>query len=64
MVDPATLDKPHDPGRIDIQTRIELQYWCSALRCTEAELTHAVGKVGDHVTVVREYLASHHCGAR
>jgi hypothetical protein len=58
MVDPSTPYKPLDPGRIDTQNRIELQYWSSELHCTEAELADAVSKVGDHVTAVREYLAS------
>jgi hypothetical protein len=37
-----------------------LEYWSRELHCTLAELADAVSKVGDHVTAVREYLASHH----
>ncbi|NPC57048.1 DUF3606 domain-containing protein [Caenimonas sp. S4] len=60
MVDPSTPYKPLDPGRIDTQNRVELQYWSRELHCTVAELTDAVKKVGDHVTSVREHLAAHH----
>jgi hypothetical protein len=60
MVDPSTTPyKPLDPGRVDTQNPIELQYWSRELHCTEAELMDAVRKVGNHVTSVREYLLSH-----
>jgi Protein of unknown function (DUF3606) len=58
MADPSTPYHPLDPGRIDTQNPVELQYWCRELHCTEAELADAVSKVGNHVTAVREYLAS------
>jgi hypothetical protein len=60
MVDPSTPYKPLDPGRIDTQNRIELEYWSRELHCTEVELADALSRVGDHVTKVRDYLASHH----
>ena len=60
MVAPSAPYKPLDPGRIDTQNQIELEYWSKELHCTLAELEEAVSKVGDHVTAVREYLASHH----
>lgn len=50
--------KPLDPGRIDIIDREELAYWSKELHCTEPELAQAVTQVGEHVTAVREYLAS------
>ena len=50
--------KPLDPGRIYAMDPVELQYWCGELHCTEAELQDAVSKVGEHVTAVREQLAS------
>ncbi len=56
---PSTHFKPLDPGRIDTQNPIELEYWSKELHCTADELADAVSKVGDHVTAVREYLASH-----
>ena len=59
MLDNLTAYKPLDPGRIDTLSQVELQYWSTELECTDAELTQAVSEVGDHVTAVREYLASH-----
>ena len=50
--------KPLDPGRVNAMDPIEFQYWCKELGCTEAELNDAVSKVGEHVTAVREQLAS------
>ena len=58
MNDDPTPYKPLDPGRVEILTQAEQQYRCQELKCTEAELTQAVSEVGDHVTAVREYLAS------
>ena len=58
MLDLPPDYKPLDPGRIDTVDRVELQYWSKQLRCTQAELTEAIFNVGDHATVVREYLAS------
>ena len=60
MTDDLTPFKPLDPGRVDILSQVELQYWSRELHCTEAELTQAVSEVGDHITAVREYLASRH----
>lgn len=38
---------------------IELQYWCKELKCTEEDLLKAIGRwVGEHVTEVRQFLAS------
>lgn len=52
--------EPLDPGRIHSMDPLELAYWCKEFRCTEAELTEAVAKVGEHVTAVRQYLADRH----
>lgn len=60
MPDDLTPFKPLDPGRVEIVTQDELQYWSRELKCTEAELTQALSEVGNHVTAVREYLASRH----
>lgn len=60
MSDPLTPFKPLDPGRVDTLDQFEMQYWSTELHCTETELAQAVAKVGDHVTSVREYLASRH----
>lgn len=58
MPDDLTPYKPLDPGRVDILSQIEMGYWSTELQCTEAELAQAVSEVGDHVSAVREYLAS------
>ena len=50
--------KPLDPGRVDILSSVELQYWSRELHCTEDDVTEAVAQVGSHVTAVRDYLAS------
>ena len=50
--------EPLDPGRVNSMDPIELQYWCRELQCTEVALKDAVSKVGEHVTAVREHLAS------
>lgn len=58
MLDILNHFKPLDLGRVNAMDPIELQYWCKELHCTEAELTDAVSKVGEHITEVREQLAS------
>ena len=55
MSDPFT---PLDPGRINSMDPIELQYWCNEFHCAETDLSKAIAPVGEHVTVVREHLAS------
>ena len=60
MLDNPPRYKPLDPGRVDTLDRVELQYWCGELHCTEVELMDAVSKVGEHVTAVREHLALRH----
>ena len=52
--------KPLDPGRVDSTNHVELLYWSREFKCTDAELTEALAKVGDHVTALREYLAVRH----
>ncbi len=58
MSDELSRFKPLDPGRINALDPVELQYWCKELRCTEAQLHEAMAQVGDHVTAVRDQLAS------
>lgn len=58
MLEHPTPFKPLDPGRINIVDREELDYWRNELHCTEAELAQAVNQAGEHITAVREYLAS------
>ncbi len=58
MHDDPNRFEPLDRGRINGMDPIELRYWCGELGCTEAELKDALSRVGEHVTAVREYLAS------
>ncbi len=58
MHDDLSDFKPLDPGRVNAMDPTELSYWCKELHCSEAELKDAVSKVGEHVTEVREQLAS------
>lgn len=58
MPDAPAHYQPLDPGRIDPLDSAEMKYWCKELACTEAELTKAISKVGEHVTAVREHLAA------
>lgn len=50
--------KPLDPGRVNAQDPVELQYWCAQFHCSEAALHDALATVGSHVTAVRDQLAS------
>ena len=54
--------KPLDPGRINAQDPVELQYWCAQLHCSEADLHAALAKAGTHVTAVRDRLTSEKAG--
>jgi hypothetical protein len=47
-----------DPGRVNVMDPVEFKYWCAQLNCTEQQLHEALDRVGDHVTQVREFLAS------
>ena len=53
------LFEPFDPGRVDTQNPVELQYWSRVLECSEAQLTDALSHVGNHVAAVRDYLEAH-----
>jgi Protein of unknown function (DUF3606) len=50
--------KPLDPGRVNAIDAVELRYWCRELKCTETQLSEAIARVGEHVTEIREALAS------
>ncbi|MEO5658626.1 MAG: DUF3606 domain-containing protein [Polaromonas sp.] len=60
MSEPLSDFKPLDPGRVDMDDPVELQYWSQELHCTEPELMQAVAAVGTHITSLRDYLASPH----
>ena len=50
--------QPLDMGRINMADALEIEYWCREFGCTEAALTDAVAKVGEHVAAVREQLGT------
>ncbi|MDQ2897646.1 MAG: DUF3606 domain-containing protein [Actinomycetota bacterium] len=62
MTDPAAVGRSSErafaPAERETYDPTELSYWCKELHCSEAELKDAVSKVGEHVTEVREQLAS------
>lgn len=58
MSDPPNDFRPIDPGRINSMDPVEVGYWCRELGCSEASLRAAVAAVGEHVTEVRQHLAS------
>jgi hypothetical protein len=58
MRDDLSSFKPLEPGRVNAMDPIELEYWCKQLKCSEGELTETIAKVGEHVTEVRQFLAS------
>ena len=60
MTDTLSDFKPLDPGRVDTEDFMELQYWSREFHCTEAQLMRAVAQVGNHITSVRDYLAQQH----
>lgn len=48
--------RPLDPGRVNTMDALEVQYWCTELNCTQAELQEAVSNAGDHISAVRAHL--------
>ena len=58
MSDDLAHFHPLDPGRINTIDPVELRYWCQQLNCSEAQLREALAKAGDHVTAVRDQLAT------
>lgn len=50
------LRPPADPARVNVQSTIEVNYWCQALNCTETRLRNAVLAVGPLAADVRGYL--------
>ena len=49
---------PLDPGRINSMDPVELRYWCNEFHCAGTDLRNAIAAVGEHVTAVRDQLAS------
>ena len=54
---PSNLRPPADPARINLQSTIEVNYWCQTLNCTEIRLRNAVLAVGQLAADVRGYLS-------
>ncbi len=57
MIDMPADFSPLDPGRINSADPFEIEYWSRELGCSAETLTEIVGRVGEHVTVVREALS-------
>ena len=53
----SNLRPPADPARINLQSTIEVNYWCQTLNCTETRLRNAVLAVGPLAADVRGYLS-------
>jgi hypothetical protein len=47
---------PADLTRINVQSTIEVNYWCNTLNCTETRLRNAVLAVGPLAADVQSYL--------
>lgn len=47
---------PPDLSRINLQSTVEVNYWCQTLNCTETRLRNAVLAVGPLVADVQVYL--------
>ncbi|MBO2012992.1 DUF3606 domain-containing protein [Hymenobacter negativus] len=47
---------PADPTRINVQSTLEVNYWCHILNCTETRLRNAVLAVGPLAVDVQAYL--------
>lgn len=45
-----------DISSVDIENRLEVQYWCRKLRCTEHQLREAVSHVGPLPSNVEAYI--------
>ena len=54
---PPNISPPEDPARINLQSTIEVNYWCQTLNCTETRLRNAVLAVGPLAADVRSYLS-------
>ncbi len=39
-------DQPAEPGRIDVDSRSDVAWWCRKLQCTEEELRYVVKRYG------------------
>ena len=53
----SNLCPPADTARINLQSTIEVNYWCQTLNCTETRLRNAVLAVGPLAADVRGHLS-------
>jgi len=47
---------PADPTRVNVQSAVDVNYWCHTLNCTETRLRNAVLAVGPLAADVQAYL--------
>ena len=53
---PANPQPPADPKRVNVNSTMEVNYWCHAFHCTETRLRNAVLAVGTLAADVQGYL--------
>ena len=62
MIDMPADFTPLDPGRIQANDPLEIDYWSKQLGCSSQVLLETIERVGEHVTVVREALEARRTG--
>ncbi|MET4075321.1 DUF3606 domain-containing protein [Hymenobacter sp. UYCo722] len=53
----SNLRPPADLARVNVQSSLNVNYWCQTLNCTETRLRNAVLAVGPLAVDVQAYLA-------
>ncbi len=56
MSDDLTKRRPQDSSKVNVHEAWEVNWWCSELNCTKAQLVAAVNAVGVSAAAVRRYL--------
>ncbi|MCX6244684.1 MAG: DUF3606 domain-containing protein [Bacteroidetes bacterium] len=56
MSDNLQKKRPQDASRINVHEPWEVNYWCSELGCSKAQLVAAVNAVGTSAAAVRKHL--------
>lgn len=56
MATNSNLRPPADPTHVNVQSSLDVNYWCQTLNCTETRLRNAVLAVGALATDVQAYL--------
>ena len=57
MATNSSLRAPSDLARVNVQSSLNINYWCQTLNCTETRLRNAVLAVGPLAVDVQAYLA-------